>query len=226
MSSIIPSHQTQELTTFTDSSDNEVTGMGESRGSVVSTRENFKGSKSTNNSNENAASSSEDGVIPVRSNRRVRKAPILLSSEDESDLGEAMGPVTPVRKLRDRNRPEARTTITSGAGGGDVSSQVSSPPNSTSPATLINGDLSDDCVQPSNKVSSIPTQNQELLAVSSDSVESTSEDEVVTPACRRRSNVHIEHIHTKTVDSGRDSTDNLEDEVADLDGNGKQDSSD
>jgi len=165
-------------------------------------------------------SSSEDDITPVRSGRRSRPAPILLSSDEGSDLQIASGPFTPSNKPHTQSRSGKNAVKPSDDSDSDSTAQLIPRRTFVSPKTPTNGERSQSRVQLLNgkPTEATPPEAGKALVISSG--ESSSEDEVVTPARRRRSGIQSADAPAKEVSIEQDDTDDLDDEVADLDDDG------
>lgn len=139
---------------------------------------------------DSSESASEDDIAPVSSARRVRAAPVVFSSDEGSGPPTPTTPITPRKRLRPHQGLHPRPTTLSEESDTDVPTQGRNP-------------------------RSKPPQFEKSVVISDDSEDSSSEDEAISPARRRRSKVHLGSEHTKQRSEGED-TDDLDGEVADL----------
>ena len=163
---------------------------------------------------------SEEDIVPVRRARRQRAPPATLSSDDASDPQTSQQLVTPIK------RPGARPRIFSVGSGPLESSEADIPTRklrqklSISPQSQradhydnndirrFNGALSD------KDVSNV----EEPVNISDGNDGSSSDDVVVTPARRRRSTAQVLPTREESGEFAANDTEDLEDEVNDLQG--------
>lgn len=158
-------------------------------------------------------SGSEEDATPFRSARRAGAASIILSSEEESDIHVAQGPVTPKKRSRthrvlltDASAPPAEADT-------DPPSKQLRQKLSVSPKLQSNADQSSPKSGGSNE--GTPKAISDPLVISSGDEEKSSENEIITPARRRRTTANIRVPPQKESSEGEDLQD-LDDEVADL----------
>ena len=165
-------------------------------------------------------SDSEEDVVPVRRARRKRNSPTILSSDDGLD------PQTPQRLVTPIKRTGALPKIHSVRSGSSESSDAEIPTRklrqelSISPQSQRAGHI--DGKGTGSLKGPVPNKDisdvEQAVNVSDGNDSSSSDDIVVTPARRRRSTAQIQHPPQESGDlSARDSED-LEDEVNDLQG--------
>ena len=156
------------------------------------------------NGNDPAETTSEEDAAPIRTRRRARAAPILLSSDEESE------PYTPTKRRRDDQKLRKRSQIAL-----DVNQTLSDsaplPGAGSSGENCANGAESSETVSKAGNA----------LVISSGAEGDLSEDEVVTPMRRRRSTATFVAAASKTNDFQQIDSEDLDDEVADLDDTGR-----
>lgn len=163
--------------------------------------------------------SEDDDDMPVRSTKRNRPAPIILSSDDNLQEETSQPPVTPKKRSRLLPRYTQAASSSSESDGEAPTarlrqklsmSPVSQKSSSGGPRTRA-------------KLSEARRENQiSTPVVISDGSEETSSDEVVvTPVRRRKSTVQDQYpSHKPDTKAGNESSDDLQGELEDLRGTG------
>jgi len=163
-------------------------------------------------------SDSEDAIIPVRSGRRARVAPIILSSEEDSDIQAAQGPVTPKKRLRTHQDLLSHTSTLSYRTDTDPPTRKWRQKLSVSPESQPNANQS---TPESSRMDGHNTKETPKSLVTSNGIqEDSSEDDVVTPARRRRNTANVGSSPQKEL-SEREEVQELDDDVADLSDTGE-----
>ena len=166
----------------------------------------------TENSDSGLYSSSDDVITPLRNGRRGKVAPIPLSSGEGSDSQD----ILPASRRNGRHAkdPSAGENV-------DFSTQNSSQKTPLRLKLRPHNQQSTPRIELSSGESSIsPTHKAQGTLLISSGNEVSSEDEVVTPS-RRPRNARVSKSTPAQTGSEQDETDNLDDEVADLDENGE-----
>ena len=165
------------------------------------------------NSDARLYSSSDDVITPLRNSRRGKVAPIPLSSGEGSDSQD----VLPASRRNGRHAKDPSNGETV-----DLSTGISSQKTPLRLKPRPHNQQSTPRIELSSEESSNPSthKTQGTLLVSSGNQVSSSEDEVVTPS-RRPRNARVSKSTPRQIGSEQDETDNLDDEVADLDENGE-----
>lgn len=214
------------LTGALGNSDDKILNTGKSKGLVSGLNGGtpiFGGATATHDGDDVVQSSSEEIITPVRSHKRARVAPIMLSSDECSNDEEPLNPVTPSKKPRAKHDIGNHAATLSNEMHDDPYRQT--PPQHT-PVSLELRSNGDQSAQKGRRLirgscrAKIPKAGESLV-ISSSVDESTSEDEVITPSRKRRSAAYLAATPTKPKISMGDETDELADEVADLDDSGK-----
>ena len=155
-----------------------------------------------------SSSSSDDVITPIRSNRKGRVKPVLLSSSEGSDSQEVL-PASQSNRRNARKSPNGGSIDLSAKDspqGNPVKRKLQRNDRQYAPRIeSVDGEGSD----------SIVSEARGALVISSGSEASSSDEEVFTPS-RRQRNTNA----AKSIPADPD-TDDLDDEVADLDDNGE-----
>ena len=163
---------------------------------------------------------SEEDIVPVRRARRKRTPPTTLSSDEASDLQTSKQLVTPTK------RPGARPKVYTVESGSSESSEAEIPTRKLRQELSISPQ-SQRADHHSNKgtrhfngaVSNKDVSNvEEPVDISDGNDDSSSDDVVVTPARRRRSTAQELPPAQESGDLSANDTEDLEDEVNDLQG--------
>ena len=188
-------------------------------------------------------SSSEDQITPIRSRRKPRAVPVVMSSDEDSDSQVLPAPVTPKKRVRlvanlsaeligskkkhdlnlpisDENQDLWRSPTSEPSVRQPRHTEEDGGNAASSKPGIASSDsektLSDDeVVTPARRRRSIP----KLLEISSGNESTSSEDEINTPSRRRRLHSFAEHTTPKSGPGENESRD-LEDDLADLSDNG------
>ncbi len=163
---------------------------------------------------------SEEDIVPVHRARRKRTSPTTLSSDEASDSQTSQQLVTPTK------RPGARHKLyTVGSGSlesseAEITTRKLRQELSISPQSQRAGHDDNKSTRRFNgAVSNKDVSNvEEPVNISDGNDGSSSDDVVVTPARRRRSTAQILHPPEESGKLSANDTDNLEDEVNDLQG--------
>ena len=155
--------------------------------------------------NGSAETASEDDAAPVRSGRRARAAPVLLSSDEEESE-----PYTPTKRQRADQEPRKRSQT-----------MINVDQTLSDSASLPRAQLSDEQYTNGAAASESSSKARNALVISSGAEDNSSEDDVVTPVRRCRSTVASVAAASKINEFERIDSDDLDDEVADLDDTGK-----
>ena len=163
---------------------------------------------------------SEEDIVPVRRARRRRAPPIALSSDEASDPQTSEQLVTPIK--RPGTRPKSYTV-----GGGSSESSAAEVPTrklrqelSISPQSQHAGHCNNKGTRHFNgEVSNKNVSTVEVPVNTSEGNDGISSDDVVvTPARRRRSTAQILPLPHESSNLSANDTEDLEDEVNDLQG--------
>lgn len=163
---------------------------------------------------------SEEDIAPVRRARRKRTPPTTLSSDEASD------PLSPQQSVTPNKRQGARPKAYTARSGSSDSSEAEIPTRklrqelSISPQSQRTGHYDDkDAERFNGAVSNKDVSNvEEPVNISDGNDGSSSDDVVVTPARRRRSTAQILPSLQESGDPSANHTEDLEDEVNDLQG--------
>ena len=163
---------------------------------------------------------SEEDIVPVRRARRQRAPPTTLSSDEASD------PQTPQRLVTPNKRREARPKVYTVGSGSSESSEAEIPTRklrqelSISPQSQRTGHYDDKGSRRFNgAVSKKDVLNvKEPVDISDGNDGNSSDDVVVTPARKRRSTAQTLPPPRESGDLSANDSEDLEDEVNDLQG--------
>ena len=161
----------------------------------------------------------DDDDMPVRSTKRNRPVPIMLSSDDNLQEETSQPPVTPEKRLRLLQRYTQAASSSSESDGEAPTarlrqklsmSPVSQNPSNRGPRTRA---------RPSEARRG--NQTSTPVVISDGSEETSSEEVVVTPVRRRKSTVQDQYPSQKPDNkAGNESSDDLQGELEDLRGTG------
>ena len=158
----------------------------------------------------------EDQMTSARSRRKHRAVPVLLSSDENSDIQTSPAPVKSRRRLK--RRENSHTAISPTAGNVSVNTVIPTKPSQ--PVTIFSDSektLSDDeVITPARRRQSRP----QPLSINLAEERSSSEDEIITPTRRRRGNMSFSEAATPSRSPRKYEARDLEDDLADLSDNG------
>ena len=178
------------------------------------------GSTESGREGQSLQSDSEEDIVPVRRARRKRTPPTTLSSDEASDPRTFQQFITPIKRAR------ARPKLYTVESGSSESSEAEIPTRkfrqelSISPQSQRTGSYNDKGTRRSKvAVSHKDVSNAEdPVRISDGNDGSSSDDVVVTPARRRRSTAQKWRAPQESGDISGNGTEDLEDEVNDLQG--------
>ena len=165
-------------------------------------------------------SESEEDIVPVRRARRKRIPPTTLSSDEASDPQNSQQLVTPIKRAGARLKVYTVGSGSSGSSEAEIPTrklrqELSISPQSQRTGRHKNKGIGRSKGAVSNKdVSDV----EEPVNISDGNDSSSSDDVVVTPARRRRSTAQTLPPPQKSGDLSANDTEDLEDEVNDLQG--------
>ena len=163
---------------------------------------------------------SEEDIVPVRRARRQRAPPTTLSSDEASD------PQTPKQLVTPNKRKGARSKVYTVGSGSSESSEAEMPTRklrqelSISPQLQRTGHYNDEGSRRFNDAVSQKdvSKVKEPVDISDGNDGNSSDDVVVTPARKRRSTAQTLPPPRESGDASANDSEDLEDEVNDLQG--------
>ena len=178
------------------------------------------GSTNSGRNGQSLHSDSEEDIVPVRRARRKRNSPTILSSDEGSDPQTPQRLVTPIRRAKAQHKTY---TVPSGS---SESSEAGIPTRklrqelSISPQSQRAGHI--DGKGTGSLKGAVSNEDvsgvKQAVNISDGNDSSSSDDIVATPARRRRSTAQIQHPSQKSGDLSAKDSEDLEDEVNDLQG--------
>ena len=163
---------------------------------------------------------SEEDIVPVRRARRKRTPPTTLSSDETSDLQTPQQLVTPNKRRRARPKVYTVGSGSSESSGAEIPSRKLRHELSISPQSQRAGHYDIKGSKRFNAAISNKDESnvEEPVNISDGNDDSSSDDIVVTPARRRRSTAQILPSSQKSGEFPANDSEDLEDEVNDLQG--------
>ena len=179
-----------------------------------------RGSTDSRLNGQSLHSDSEEDIVPVRRARRKRNAPTTLSSDEASNPQTPQQLVTPIKRAKARPKVYTVGSGSSGSSETEIPTRKLRQELSISPQSQRTGSYNDKGTGRSKRAVSNKDVShvEEPVNITDGNDGSSSDDVVVTPARRRRSTAQTLPPPQEPGDLFAKDTEDLEDEVNDLQG--------